>query len=299
MTTATLTTSGTTTTVTPKGKTTTRKTTPKAGSVTKTTTTVPKVTAAQGRAQRLADALKVAADQSLVEVGVTLVTSQVAADAADQSHKTLTERLAEVGATRKETGEAFRKIAPFMLRLAAELNPTGEPRKGGRNVKAEAVNAAVVAATGMSPEAARKMVGRYVMAGCLHIAHGEVKVWDAYTLAGNTKAADFWAIVAKPAVEANVVTTTPKTSRTPKTSKTPTRTTAPTPPSIEVAREVVATVHAETVSKMTPAQRTADTLRVIRDAYRELQDGIKAGTHAPLTKANATFIETMVKALTA
>lgn len=299
MTTAKLTTSGTTTTVTPKGKTTTRKTAPKAGPVTTTTTAAPKITAAQGRAQRLADALKVAKDQSLTEVGVALVQSQVAADAADQSHKTLTERLAEVGATRKETGEAFRKIAPFMLRLAAELNPTGEARKGGRNAKAEAVNAAIVEATGMSPEAARKMVGRYVMAGCLHIAHGEVKVWDAYTLAGNTKAAEFWAIVAKPAVAADVVVTTPKSSRKPKTSTNVTRETKPAAPSVDVAREVVAAARVEAVTKMTPAQRTADTLRVIRDAYRELQDGIKAGTHAPLTKANGTFIETMVKALTA
>jgi len=299
MTTATLTTSGTTTTVTPKGKTASRKTTPKGGKVTATTTTVPKVTAAQGRAQRLADALKVAADQSLGEVGVALVQSQVAADAADQSHKTLTERLAEVSATRKETGDAFRKVAPFMLRLAAELNPTGEARKGGRNVKAEAVNAAVVAATGMSPEAARKMVGRYVMAGCLHIAHGDVKVWDAYTLAGNTKAAEFWAIVAKPAVASDVVTTTPKTGRTPKSGRNTTTPTKPAAPSVEQAREVVAAATVAAVEAMTPAQRTADTLRVIRDAYRELQDGIKAGTHSPLTKANSTFIETMVKALTA
>lgn len=296
MSTATIKTDGTTTTVTPKV---TRKTAPKAGPVTTTTTAAPKVTAAQGRAQRLSDALKVAKDQPLAEVGVALVTAQIAADAADQSLKTLTERLAEVGATRKATGDAFRKESGLMLRLAAELNPTCEPRKGGRNVKAEAVNAAIVTATGISPEAARKMVGRYVMAGCLHIAHGEVKVWDAYTLAGNTVAAEFWAIVAKPAVAADVVVTTPKSSRKPKTSTNVTRETKPAAPSVDVAREVVAAARVEAVTKMTPAQRTADTLRVIRDAYRELQDGIKAGTHAPLTKANGTFIETMVKALTA
>ena len=263
-------------------------------------------THAEWKAIRVAAALKFHAGEDIATLAATVATTERDKEAADNRKA---DRAAKVEAAKSELAKAaeaskasegaLRDTFPFMLRIAAELNPTLTARTGGRNPKAEAVNAAVALALGIEPAAARKKVGRWVAAGSLNLAQG-VAMSEAYTTAGNMlsgKATEFWAMVtadkATPAKPAD----TKRPARPAGTGKG--KETKPADVPIEVATARVEAARAAKVEGMTPAQRTADAVRRIRDDYRELVDGQKAGTHAPLTKANSTFIETMVKALTA
>jgi hypothetical protein len=260
----------------------------------------PAAVAAKGLAQRKADAAKAGGEGTTAEIGVMLATAEIGAESAHDSLSAFEAKFADAKADAKAKDEALRQTFPLMARLALDLNPTLSAPKPGNNPARSAVVAAVESALGISRKAAQARVARWVGAGSLWLAHG-VSLGKAYEIAnnhlnGNGDAAAFWAMVTADAVP-TLSQQDGKRKAQPKAGTT--KPVAPVVIPVAKAQEIVAAAKVEAVEKMTPAQRTADALREITDAYTRLMDGIKAGTHAPLTKANQTRVESIVKALSA
>lgn len=257
-------------------------------------TLTPEEEATKGRTQRMADALKHGKGLSLAEVATTIATSETAVTAVRESEKTIADRLAGIVKDRKSKEADWNKNLRLMERLAAELNPNLVEPAPGRNAKREDVNAAVVIALGISKDAAKKRVQRWVMAGSLHIAHG-VPTATAYTNACNSEVSAFWKIVTGPAT----ATTHGPITRKPSTASNKGRATAPAKPvTVAEATKVVTEAKAAKVASMTPAQRGAELLSDFLKSYAALMDAQKDGT-ATLTTPQQTKVNTAIRAIMA
>jgi hypothetical protein len=273
-------------------KTSTRGTKP-ASTVT-TTSTDP----AKARASRLAKALTIGEGMTAAEVGVTLAKVETAKEGATDRLAAAETAVKSAKEQQHEATKALRDRQDLMVRLAAELNPTLAAPKTGRLSSKDprvAVINAIVEETGQARTTVQARVARWVAAGSLYLSTG-LGIGQAATtantmLGSNGDAAAFWTIV-----ESGVLPATASSAKAP-ARKTTVKPAAKVAVTFDAAAPVVKAHEEERVAKMTPAQRTGDDLRIMLDAYGRIMDGIKAGTHAPLSRANSTKVETYLKAL--
>jgi hypothetical protein len=266
----------------------------KAASTVTTTSTDP----AKARASRLAKALTIGEGMTAAEVGVTLAKVETAKEGATDRRTAAETAVKSAKEQEHEAAKALRDRQDLMVRLAAELNPTLAAPKAGRLSAKDprvAVINAIVEETGQARATVQTRVARWVAAGSLYLSTG-LGIGQAATtantmLGSNGDAAAFWTIV-----ESGVLPATASSAKTP-ARKTPAKTPAKVEVTFAAAAPVVKAHEDERVAKLTPAQRTADDLRIMLDAYGRIVDGIKAGTHAPLSRANSTKVETYLKAL--
>ena len=268
-------------------------------------------TPAERRSARIAAAkAKVGPEATPASLAVVIGTAEVAKEAAVESLGTKVKAVEEAKtaadeakAIAKAKEAALAEAYSPMVALAAMVNPDlVRPKMGpATGARKEAIDA-VVATLGLSRPAAVTRVARWVGAGSLFLAQG-TPMSEAYKAANDSlgtsskEGADgFWTVV-----EAEAAATPAKVTntRTPRPAGTGSKGTKATPPSVDVARTVVAEAEAKRSEAMTPAQRTKDEIRVILAAYARIVDGVKAGTHAAPSKADQTRVETAVKAIEA